>query len=155
MIGGKIVTAKFPERGIEIADVDHITSGVAQLDPIADAVRRPHQNVDPADETRKRSLQSEAGNNREHTQRNDSGVPVNKEYGNGNQADYERGQELENPPNVKFRDRVVDALDQIDVDAFGGSNHRSDRHGAELSPLQEGSHVVRDSKNAQVQNVVD
>ena len=62
MIGGKIFATEFPEGRIEITDVDYITGGIVDFNPIANPVWATHQNVDPTDKTRHRSLDGETDN---------------------------------------------------------------------------------------------
>ena len=79
MFSGKIITAEFPERRIEITDVDHVACYQSDLDPIADAIRLAHEDINPADKTRDRRLQCKAEYQRDQTKRNNSRVPVLKE----------------------------------------------------------------------------
>ena len=58
----QITSTEFPERSVEIADIDHITGRVPDLDSIADAIRRADENVNPAEKT---------GNGRLHRQTHD------------------------------------------------------------------------------------
>jgi len=39
--------ANFPQRGIQIAHVDDVTAGIANLNAVADAIRRAGQNINP------------------------------------------------------------------------------------------------------------
>jgi hypothetical protein len=41
MVGGKILAAEFPKRGVEITNVDHVAGSVADFDAVADAIRPP------------------------------------------------------------------------------------------------------------------
>jgi len=51
MIGGKIFAAEFPQGGVEITHVNNVAGGVFDLNAIADLIRPPDQDVDPAQKT--------------------------------------------------------------------------------------------------------
>ena len=62
MIGGEILAAELPQRGVEVADIDHVASGVGYFDAVAHAKRLANQNVNPRDETLHRGLNSQPDN---------------------------------------------------------------------------------------------
>ena len=60
MIAGDVFAAEFPERGIEISNVDYVPRGVTDLYAITYAIRLANEDVNPGDETFHRRLYSEA-----------------------------------------------------------------------------------------------
>src|ERR1044072_5401466 len=47
---GKIVSAKFPERGVEIVDLDDIAGEFSHLDPVAHFIGSADHDIEPANE---------------------------------------------------------------------------------------------------------
>ena len=78
MVSGNVLTAKFPERGVEISDVDDVTGGVADFNSIADSERSAHQNVNPGDEAFHRCLHGEANDDRADAERGERAVPIDE-----------------------------------------------------------------------------
>lgn len=64
MIGGEILAAELPQRGVEVANVDNIPRGVAYFDAVAHTKRLSNQNVNPSDEAFHRRLHSQPDNYR-------------------------------------------------------------------------------------------
>ena len=62
MIRREKIAAKFPQSSIEVTNVDHVALGIADLDAIADSIRRARQNVNPSEKTCHRRLHREAEN---------------------------------------------------------------------------------------------
>src|SRR5207244_12665469 len=52
MVTGKIFAAEFPQRGVEITDVDYVTCIILDLNTIAHLIWPADENVDPAEKTR-------------------------------------------------------------------------------------------------------
>ena len=63
MIGGKIFAAEFPQGGVEITHINNVARGIFDLNTIADPVRPPDQDVDPAEKTGHWCLHGQANNN--------------------------------------------------------------------------------------------
>ena len=78
MVAGNVLTAKFPERGIEITDVDHVASGIANFNAITNAKRLPNKNKNPGDETFHRGLHGQADDDRTDAERGERAVPIHK-----------------------------------------------------------------------------
>ena len=67
-----------PIAWVEVANVDHIAGRIANLDPIAYAIRLPDEEVNPTDEAGHRCLNGETGDDRNDPDGDKSGVPVHK-----------------------------------------------------------------------------
>src|SRR5512132_4100171 len=90
MIAREILAAEFPQRGVEVTDIDHITGRVGYFDPVAHAIRLTHQDVNPRDEAFHRSLHSQPDDDRTDTERSDRGVPIHKNNRDNNNRDGQR-----------------------------------------------------------------
>src|SRR5215475_8036646 len=87
MIGGEILPAEFPQRGVEVTNVDYVASGLPYLDAVAHAKRLANQDVNPRDKAFHRRLHSQAEDDRTDTERSDGGVPIHKNYRDDNHGD--------------------------------------------------------------------
>jgi hypothetical protein len=90
MIAGEILASEFPQRGVEVANIDHVAGGIGYFDAIADAKRLAHQNINPADKAFHRSLHSQPDNDRTDSKRSDRRVPINKNNRDNNNCDGQR-----------------------------------------------------------------
>jgi hypothetical protein len=79
--------AEFPQGGVEIADINHVASGVADFDAVADAKRLANQNVNPGDKAFHRGLHSQPDDDGTDTERCDRRVPINKNNGDNDYCD--------------------------------------------------------------------
>ena len=63
MIARDVLPAKFPQRCVEVTDIDDVSGSVTYLDAITYAIRLANQNIYPADETFHRRLYCQADDN--------------------------------------------------------------------------------------------
>src|ERR1041385_76162 len=132
MIGRKQVTAaEFPQSRVEITDIDHVPGGVANLHAIADAIRRAHQDVNPAKKTGHRCLHREAKDQREQSDRNQRRIPVLKNNRDDREQQQESQEQLGDAPQVVSRNGAADASDQIDIHDLCSREQEHD-HGGRL-----------------------
>jgi hypothetical protein len=78
MLRGKVRSAKFPQRRIQITDVDNVPLGIADLDAVPDPLGLADQQIDPADQARDRCLQREAKDERDNTHRDKRRIPARR-----------------------------------------------------------------------------
>src|ERR1043165_161722 len=126
MLGGKIVATEFPKRRVEIVDVKHIPGGIADLDPIADAIRLAHENVNPANKTRDRCLQRETEYQRDQTKRDNCCVPVLKKDGEHKERNHHPQHEPRDALQVVLVNRVLDTSDEVNIDTV--QHHQADNN---------------------------
>src|SRR6266511_3108029 len=60
MITRNVLTAEFPEGGIQVTNIDYIARGVTNLNAITHTKRLTDENIDPTDEAFHRGLYSQA-----------------------------------------------------------------------------------------------
>src|SRR6185369_16972264 len=116
MFSRKIVAAEFPQRRVEITDVDHIAAYEPNLDPIANAIWLAHENVDPANETRNRRLQCEPEYQRDQAKRNDRGVPVLKKDRQYEEPDSQPNDQPRHAFQVVLVNSIPHATDEVNID---------------------------------------
>src|SRR5204862_8253819 len=107
MIRREKVASKLPQRGVEITDIDYVSGSVTDLDPIADAIRRPHQYVDPPQETSHRCLHRQTHDQREQADGDYGRIPGLEKARDDDGYQDERQGELCNPPEVIARNRTI------------------------------------------------
>jgi hypothetical protein len=93
MISGHVLTTEFPQRSVEITDVDYVARGFAYLYAITNAKRLAHQNVNPSDEAFHWGLHSESDNDGTDAKRSHGGVPIYKNDRDDNDSDRKRKNE--------------------------------------------------------------
>ena len=135
MIGRKIVTAKLPQCRVEITHVDYVTRRVADLDSIADAIRRARQNVNPSEKAGHRRLNCQAQDERSKTNREYGRVPIRKQNRDYRQDQQETEYELRDASQVVTRDRMNDAFDDINIDRLGNRKQQDERDGRFVQTL--------------------
>ena len=86
MVTGKIFPAEFPQRGVEVTDVDHVTSSIFDLDTIADLIWPADEDVYPTEKTCHRRLHCQTDDHRADPDGDERSVPINK-----NDADNDDG----------------------------------------------------------------
>ena len=128
MLCREIGSAKFPKRGIQITDVDHVSRRVIDSDPVADFVRGLHYQVYPADKTRDRCLKGEAENEREQSERDRGRIPVREEYSEDDEEDREISDQVYDPVQVVTPCRVIERLDQKAFDERLSDQHKDGGH---------------------------
>jgi hypothetical protein len=87
VISGKILTAEFPERGIEVTNVDDIAGGIVDFDTVTDAKWLTNENTDLGDKTFHRGLHGQTNNDRADAERGEGGVPIHENHGHGDDGD--------------------------------------------------------------------
>src|SRR6185369_8847761 len=127
MFSREIVAAEFPQRRVEITDVDHISAYEPNLDPIANAIWLAHENVDPANETRNRRLQCEPEYQRDQAKRNDRGVPVLKKDRQYKKPDCHPDDQSRDAFQVVLVNRIPHATNEVNInqvqDHQANNNH--------------------------------
>ena len=62
MITGNVLASEFPQRRVQVADIDDIAGSITYLDSIANTIRLANENIYPSDETLHRRLHSQCNN---------------------------------------------------------------------------------------------
>src|SRR5690349_7777339 len=79
VLAGDILAAELPQCCVEITDVDHVASGVADFDSVTDSERLANENVNPGDETLCRCLDGETDDDRTDAERGERAVPIDED----------------------------------------------------------------------------
>src|ERR1041385_2338209 len=96
MITRYVFPAEFPQRSVEIADIDHVACSVADLYTITDAERLANEDVNPGDEAFHRRLDGEADDDRSNTERSKRAIPIHKNHRDNNGCDCDRDDQMLN-----------------------------------------------------------
>ncbi len=91
MVPRNILASEFPQRRVEVTDIDDVTGGVIDFDAIADAKRLADENVYPGDETFHRCLHGQAQDDRSHAECGERRIPVYKNHRHGNYRNQQPG----------------------------------------------------------------
>ena len=86
MVTGKVFPAEFPQRGVEVTDVNHVTGSIFDLNAIANLIWPTDKDVYPTEKTRHRRLHCQTDDHRADTDGNEPSVPIDK-----NDADNDDG----------------------------------------------------------------
>src|SRR5205085_5675098 len=108
---------------------------VADLDSIADAIRRARQNVNPSEKAGHRRLNCQAQDERSKTNREYGRVPIRKQNRDYRQDQQETEYELRDASQVVTRDRMNDAFDDINIDRLGNRKQQHERDGRFVQTL--------------------
>src|SRR5207237_200515 len=98
MIAGNILHSELPQRRVKITNVKHIARSIIELNAIPDAELLADKNVDPSDETLHWRLHGQANDDRSNAQCSKRGVPIYKDYRNGDEQDYEPNDQMFDSP---------------------------------------------------------
>src|ERR1041385_870950 len=109
MIGRKKRAADFPEGGVEVTDINDVAARIADLDAVANTIRRAHENINPADEAGYGCLQRETKYQGNKTQRDDGSVPIDEKNGHDDEADGQDDCQPQNPLQIEARNDVAHA----------------------------------------------
>jgi hypothetical protein len=100
-------------------------------DAVADSKGLPDEDVDPADEARDRSLKRESENERREPERSRGGVPVDEDRRDQDEHDRQCDEQVEDPPQVVARDRVVESRYENTFRGSFGEQDEKDEDGTQ------------------------
>jgi len=118
MIAGNILPSEFPQRRVEITNVNHVAGSIIDLNAIPDAERLADKNVDPSDETLHWRLHGQANDDRSNAQCSKRSVPIYKDYRDGNEQDYESNEQMFDSPERETDSSVFDSTQRINRNRF-------------------------------------
>ena len=120
MITGNVLPAEFPQRRVEVTDINHVSSGVADFDAVANAKRLANQNVNPCDETFHRSLYRQPDDNRANSKRGHRAVPIHEDDRHHDESNGEPHHQMRYALEGETSRCILDTRNSNGTPAFGG-----------------------------------
>lgn len=118
--------AKFPEGGVDVADIDDVAGGVVDLDPVAHPVGPPHEDVNPIDETGHGRLHGKTEDDRDHPDGYEGGIPIDENNRDADEQDEDKNDQSLDPLESETSRGIGDAGDAVERDGAGKGEENDD-----------------------------